>query len=395
MATEKVEATSSVVRPVQGINEVMMTPMHKGLVSSSAESKEDSSESKKVEMGDAKSSSDSSGDSTKELVDVVKTELLGNEPSIGFKKFFYNVDVFSSEQSVRAPKYYNVVNAYFTMMYYLFLLAFSIYTIYSFVHQVPVETNTMVKSQDLQPIHIRVNMSCSISYGCGNWTTSAPYELKNNITIIANWAVAGSDCSQTPAKTVINIDAAAGPHMSYTADFEVCYSQSTKDFVQIVVPYSNNYYKTNPIYNIDFYGNPDKYSNNMYFDAPLRPLEWKTVYFSQTEYINTKSEVTYEPYVADLFYNGHSYHNDVAILTFKVQQFSYSSAKTNQISIYGALGSIGGFSWTCNSLLGAVKNIGLGITNFIYAFQKSESATIVSFLTMLYIFILKSMGQMA
>ena len=335
------------------------------------------------------------GAHNKEVIENVKKDILGQDPPTGFRKFFYSIDVWSGEQLVRAPKSYNVVNAYFTMIYYLIFIAFSIYSLYNFVHQVPVETNTMVKSISIQSIYIRVNMTCNIAYGCGNWSTTSSPNLLNPIQIVANWAKPGTDCSQNPAKTVYNIPVAEGPTMQYLGDFTVCYSQSSSDMVQIVVPYSNNYLDTNPMYNIQISGSPDKYNNDMYFEVLLRPLEWKTVYFSQTEYVDVKSDTTYEPYIADLFYNGHSTDNNIAKLTFKVQQFSYSSAKTKVISIYSALGSIGGFSWTCSSLLGAVKNIGVGMGQFIVDWKNSDSATLVSFFTMLYVFILKALGQLA
>ncbi len=56
----------------------------------------------------------------------VKQDLLGEEPPMGHKRFFYQIDQFSGEQLVRAPKAYNPVNSYFTVLYYIFIISFSV-----------------------------------------------------------------------------------------------------------------------------------------------------------------------------------------------------------------------------------------------------------------------------
>ena len=324
----------------------------------------------------------------------VKTDLIGEDPPVGYKRFFYNIDQFSGEQNIRAPKSYNIINAYFTFAYYIIMIAFAIYAGLQFTNQVPVEMNTMVKSLDINPIAINITMSCSLQYGCGNWSLT-PDSLIDPIQIIYNWAQdTGSSChKQYPTITVASLPATLGPYQSFSVLFDVCYSPRVSDFVQVLVPYTNGYRNTFPKYNIKINGSTSMYNNDMYFEVPLQPLEWKTVYLSQTKYVNTKLEERYEPFIGDLFYNGHSTENSFAKLTFKVQQFSYQSTQSNQITLFGTFGTIGGFSWTCSSFLGSIKNIGLGVFNFAKTFK--ESSGTLGFFTMLFVFIMKAFGQVA
>ncbi len=155
------------------------------------------------------------------IKDAVREDILGREPT-GFRKFFYAVDVWPSDQLLRAPKEYNIVNAYFTCIYYLVLIAYTIYAIYSFAHQVPSEVNSMVSNADLKPVTVNISMACNVDYGCGNWTTTAPHQLRNPVKIISNWVATGSDCTR-PSSLVITVPD-TGPRLPYFTSFQICYS---------------------------------------------------------------------------------------------------------------------------------------------------------------------------
>ncbi len=172
--------------------------------------------------------------------------------------------------------------------------------------------------------------------------------------------------------------------------YYVLYRRIT-DSVQIQVLYSNNYQTTNPVYNIDIRGDANIYSNDMFFQVALRPAEWKTVYFSQTNNVDANGVNTYDPYVADLFYNGHSADSNLAKLTFKLQQFGYKVQKVRTISIFSTFGNIGGFSMTIAGILGSFKGTLVSFVQ-IWRVSQRDGGGVANFVTALYSAFLQLFG---
>ncbi len=163
--------------------------------------------------------------------------------------------------------------------------------------------------------------------------------------------------------------------------------------MQVQVLFGGNYQSTNPAYNIDIYGDSEEYSNDMYFQISLRPTEWKTIYFSQTRNIAASGATSYDPYVADLFYNGHSSDSTLAKVTFKLQQFGYNVAKVKVMNIFTTFGSIGGFSMAIAGLLASFKGIFISINKVREIAQKDGSGKCINLVTIIYKAILQLCGM--
>ncbi len=221
---------------------------------------EDSSYSSSNNININSNSSDSpqNSDSLDNIKAAVREDILGKDLT-GPSKFFYTIDVWPGDQLLRAPKQYNIINAYFTALYYLLLLAYTIYALYNFAHQVPTEVNTMVSNSNLNPITVTVNMSCSVDYGCGNWvrylyfivvviiiivisilvsqmifymlicssfsqSSTFPPQLLNPVTIVTKWASTDSACALPPPYSSSISVPNSGPKLPFSTTFQICYS---------------------------------------------------------------------------------------------------------------------------------------------------------------------------
>jgi hypothetical protein len=106
----------------------------------------------------------------------------------------------------------------------------------------------------------------------------------------------------------------------------------------------------------DVYGT----NNNMFTELVINANQWKTAFFSQTKTISTDKSVTYQPYVGDLFYNGHPPSTNTgysSTLRLRLLQFSYLSTTSMTKDVFSTFGSIGGFASFSVTILGMTRGI--------------------------------------
>jgi hypothetical protein len=78
--------------------------------------------------------------------------------------------------------------------------------------------------------------------------------------------------------------------------------------------------------------------------------------------VDLNGAITYQPYVADLFYNGHApttaaNHIVKSTLTLKAQQFAYLHKTALSQSALNTAGAIGGFSTLALGITSALRGI--------------------------------------
>ncbi len=274
-------------------------------------------------------------------------DLLGTEHS-GFRSFMYHIDPFKEEQFVRAPKKYMDINFVFAMLYFGGVIGYSIWALIYYSKLPPIETNTTVLASSLPPVSLQISTSCSSTWNCGDWrNTAGTWVLNDSITITQVWDHVADD---SPCKArngqmdTIATNGAAEAEVSY----ELCSSSSNLDGIYLKVPFSSAPYGEGDIYLnvlVSSAGNdPQPGYTGMQNTQHMAMGELKSVYVSQTVYDDTLlNKVSQEPYVADLFYDGHttaSYAN----LGFKSQQFARHVQIQDASSLMTIIGTIGGFA---------------------------------------------------
>jgi hypothetical protein len=304
------------------------------------------------------------------MKDHVIRSLLGT-PHIGWRQFFYMLDPYKAEQFVRAPKLFDDINICFSFIYFIGIVLFACYAFIAYFSQSPIEINAMVFADTLPPIKINITTSCSTTFGCGNYTKSSidsnQWIQQTNITINQVWdnVIKSSPCFNQSKSYPIQIDE--------SILLTVCYSSGNKDGIFLTVPFTSTY-STSASLLVTITGDSQYYTNNMYSLVDLEATQSKTVYFSQTAYFPLHGDITYEPYTADFFYNGHQVTSTIGTLTFVLQQFAYSNTKSIGTTILTTLGSIGGFSSIYLAITAMFRGVLVMSYKSIFVLKKESSA---------------------
>jgi len=288
----------------------------------------------------------------------VSTQILGQDHT-GWRQFAYGLDVFGSDQFVRAPKNYWDYNLLFGLIYYAGVIAFIVDQVAFYLNQLPVESSTMVPLVDMDPVYLNITTACSARHKCSNWTWhwSEPssqgewvWVQHEKIKVSAQWTnmPADSPCANTSGSFEIDDDA------NFLAT--VCYSSTYGDGIKIDIPFTSAYSSGNFL-TVDIAGDASKYDNDLRSVVQMEPTQLKTVFFNQAQYVDINGETVYSPYTADFFYNGHNVELQDASVFFALQQFGYKTEQTVAMSWLDTLGAIGGFSGLWLTLVGMVRSV--------------------------------------
>lgn len=210
------------------------------------------------------------------------------------------IDPYKAEQFVRAPKLFDDINIIFMLIYYSGLTAFVVFAFLSYYYQTPVETSTMSLASTVAPITLNITTHCSGKFQCGDWVlNSGKWTLLQPIMLTQTWAhVPTSSPCYSNSGSAISIPA------SGTELVTVCYSDSIYDGIVLQIPFGASYNDNNPPSLTVTITSGPQYSNGMTTMAIMQPSQYKTFFFSQTVHVSTSGVQTFEPYVADMFYNG-------------------------------------------------------------------------------------------
>lgn len=197
----------------------------------------------------------------------------------------------------------------------------------------------MVSASTLPPVYLNITTICSGAHQCGNWTKSGTgqWSEQNGVILSQSWNYVSSS---SPCY---------GKSQSYTIPDQttvivpVCYSLNSQDGVFLTTPFTSTY-TSNVFLNVILTGDQTHYANGMYSSVEMQPSQSKTVFFSQNKYVSTDSVVTYEPYAADFFYNGHGTSTNTATLALRLQQFGYSTTQSYAFTLLTTAAQIGGFA---------------------------------------------------
>ena len=283
----------------------------------------------------------------------ITSKLLG-PPLEGHRQFFYMLDPFYNTQLVRAPKMFDDINIYFGIIYFISILAFIVYAFYKYATQIPIQTNSMVLSSSINPIYVNISLSCSNPYQCGLWSNnSGIISLERPIVISQQWTSVDQSSPCFGQNSVVSIPATS--MMQWSTTVTICYSESPNDGLLLSIPFNTS----SAMLKVILTGSSTIYNNkNMYNELDINANQWKTAFVSQTKVIATDKSITYEPYVGDLFYNGHPPNAQVGYsssVRLRLLQFSYLSVTSYQQNIFSTFGSIGGFASFSVTLLGMTR----------------------------------------
>jgi len=283
----------------------------------------------------------------------VTSKLLGN-PLDGYKQFFYMIDPFYTTQLVRAPKLFEDINIYFGILYFVSILSFIIYAFYLYFTQIPIQTNTMILSSSINPIYVNITISCTIPYQCGTWNYNNI--LQKSLSYQQVWKNVDISSPCYGKDSIINIPTTS--IIQYNIILPVCFSDSPNDGIIFTMPFNTSA----AVLVLSLTGSNDVYgtNNNMFTELVINANQWKTAFFSQTKTISTDKSVTYQPYVGDLFYNGHPPSTNTgysSTLRLRLLQFSYLSTTSMTKDVFSTFGSIGGFASFSVTILGMTRGI--------------------------------------
>ena len=287
----------------------------------------------------------------------VVIDLLGTTFT-GWKQFFYQIDPFSNDQLIRAPKLYDDINPFFGGIYAVGVILFAIYILFSYLNQKPVETNSLVLASNLPPVYLNISLTCSAPFRCGNWSfhPSQPvgqkWKLDTPIQISSSWLDldTSSPCYNTSSTQILNFSQSA------ILSSIICYSPSPNDGVFLTIPF-NTGYASDAYLDVVITGDIAKYSNKLYATVQMQPTQSKTIFFSQTEYSSSEGSLSQSPYAADFFYNGHLMNSFTAALALRLQQFGYRVSSSYELTWLASLGTIGGFSGLLLAVVSVMRSI--------------------------------------
>jgi hypothetical protein len=315
--------------------------------------------------------------------DVIVNKLLGKDHN-GFRSFMYNVDPFKSEQYIRAPKKYMDLNFAFAIFYFLGIIAYTIWAIIYFLNLPNVESNALVMASTLPPITIHLSLKCSVSWKCGDWiqdsNNSEMWNLFKPITLTSVWNDVESN-SPCASENGVTKTVGANELAEDIISLQVCSSNDNLDGVYLDVPYSNA-----------LYGNGDVYLDVVVTSSGVNPLDsykgmkntqqvsvgqLKSMYISETIFDNeVEDSKSYEPFVGDLFYDGHT-EKKMGRLGFKIQQFAREVKVVSASSFLSIAGSIGGFAGLWLTVLAMLRGSVIAISTCIHYDSHHEKAGVM------------------
>lgn len=263
---------------------------------------------------------------------------------IGWKKHFYKHDIFSTRRAVVNSEGFNNISVLLNIVFRMSVVAYFIYA--TLIYLGP--NNASVKyslqpSYDMNPIAIKITTSCNSNWGCYNWT-NLPVASWTNSSLYKDWDgilvtstytnVNKKYCKSSNSSTWIRTSKSIS-----AMEYEVCYSSNFNDGILLSIPFSDGYMSGQQL-TVDVAGVDAAYSNKMQFQMQMDPTQNKIVYLSQVKAVVPDKPDTYEPYVADQFYNGHGAATRATLL-LKLQQFSYVSETVPKITYLEVLTSTG------------------------------------------------------
>lgn len=298
-----------------------------------------------------------------ELAEEIRNHMIG--PQVwGWRRPFFFGDPFLAEQYVRDSRGFNDINLFFGIMFRLAVFAYIIYILIEYSQAKPSTAFSLTPTMNMAPIQITLSLDCNSKWGCYNWTTAAAHTWANPATynmwspvVVTGYYnyVNKAYCPEQNFNTTVR-SAFAQANVTFT----LCYSPSFSDGVVLSIPF-NAQYSSSVALNVNVLA--PSYSNGMNFDLAITPSQQKVMYLSVQQVLTqgSKASPTYEPSVADLFYNGHT-ANTASTLTFKLQQFGFSREEIPPSSLLAYLGLIGGF----NHFLFPFMNYGKSIAGIIW-----------------------------
>ncbi len=233
----------------------------------------------------------------------------------------------------------------------------------------------MVLSSALPPVYVNITTVCSGPHQCGNWTkvSTGGWIEHNGVTLTQTWnqVDSTSPCYGTTSTTSIP------DSESYGIIVPICYSRSSVDGVTINIPFTATYSSTASL-EIVITSDVTEYTNSLYTTMTMQPNQFKTIFFSQSEYISTSLQKTYDPYAADFFYNGHSASSttstNTATLTLRLQQFGYSTTQSYAATILTTFAQIGGFATLWLTITAMFRGVIVMAYKSLFVLKQESSA---------------------
>ena len=295
---------------------------------------------------------------------LYKQNIIGPDIT-GWRNIFYVNDPFLAEQYIRDSRGFNNFNIFYGILFKIIIVVYVVYIIMEYLKAQPTTTFSLSPTINMKPLNITISTSCSSKWGCYNWTATtaqrnwanpANYHQWKPITVEGYYNFAdSSNCNQKNFRRTVR-----SAYAQANISFVVCYSPSFTDGVVLSVPFSSDYSSSTSL-NVRVQG--PNYANNMQYDININSGQIKIIYLSQQQLISygNVASATYEPYVADLFYNGHS-STSMTNFTFMMQQFGYTRVQNPTPTFLSLLGVIGGFVEFSFPIIGFAK----GISEIIY-----------------------------
>ncbi len=280
------------------------------------------------------------------IASELRKQIRGDDIS-GWKKKFLFIDPFKGEQFVRDTKKFHPINIYLGALLYLALLAYWIFLSLEYFNSKPVTAYSLVLAEQTAPINVTIGLKCSTMRGCYSplpqyidSTDWNQYDEWLPIKVISTYEHTSEYdyCRELSAFS----SSVRAPFALTNMSFPVCYSPNYHDGVSLSIPFNSEYGSSQSL--LVSISAPS-YSNKLQFQMLIEAGQEKTIFLSQNRKVvhGRSTATTYEPYVADQFYNGHQM-NGTSKLTFKVQQFCYSSDTYQHPSYLTVLSDVGGIS---------------------------------------------------
>jgi len=283
-----------------------------------------------------------------ELKATIQREIHGPD-LYGVKNFFYETDVFYVERVLKHTRNFDNSTIVYNILYRLIIIAFLVYATIQYVYTKPVTTYSMAPAVTMAPIDLNISIACNSKWGCYNWTESSVgsctwkdpncYDMWTPVNITGVYDnVASSYCKDVPNFS----EEVRSEFAQHVIQLSTCYSSSFTDGVTLTIPFDDSLTYTNGFMTVVITSPTTQYSD-LYFEMKITPTQNKIVYLSQQKKVSESGVITYEPYIADQFYDGHADTN-TATLKFKLQQFAFVTETQNKASYWTVLGVVGGFA---------------------------------------------------
>lgn len=284
-----------------------------------------------------------------ETIKSIRDEILG--PAVmGWRRLFYFSDAFAIEQYVRDTRAFNDFNVFFNVVFRACVLAFWIVFTIAYFNAKSSTSYTMSPITTMAPVNITISLGCVSEYGCYTYNTTTN-EIYSPITLQGRYnKVDKKYCPYQNFNSTVT-----APWANQTLNFMACFSTSYNDGVTLNIPFQSSSLTNNYLM---ITVTAPTYGNDLNLELEMTQSQQKIVYFSQmaTSKQGSSAPVVYSPYIADQFYNGKS-ATTLATLTFKLQQFGYSTVTIPPSDYLTTLGVIGGFSHFLYPVCSAGKSV--------------------------------------